>query len=387
LVTDWASTTYELDLTRIPGSKQALIRVLATDGFHTAQDQSHATFTVAVHPPESLILAPNDNAVFVGNQAILLRGAGYDNEDGALAGANLTWSSDLNGNLGTGRQLSVDASTLREGTHTVTLTARDSDGGTGTSTIRVRVFRSVPPNGPRINAGGVVNGASFSKQGLAAGSIVSLFGANLASSSAAASTTPLASSLGGVAVTLSGIRAPLFYVSPSQINFQVPWELQGQTQASVSATADGIPSPGETIGLASFSPGIFTLNPSGQGAILIAGTADVAAPSGSIPGRSTRPVKRGEYLSIYCTGLGAVTKRPASGAPSPSNPLSTTTATPSVTFGGVPAVVSFSGLAPGFVGLYQVNVQVPQSTPTGSAVPITLTIGGVTSNTVTIAVQ
>jgi len=199
LVAGWASTTYELDLSRIPGTHQGLIRVLATDGFHTAQDQSDATFTVATHPPETLILTPDDNAVFFGNQGIVLRGSGYDNEDGTLADANLTWSSDLNGNLGAGRQLSVDASTLREGTHAITLTARDSDGGTGTSTIRARIFRSAPPNGPRINAGGVVNGASFSKQGLAAGSIVSLFGANLASSSAAASTTPLPSSLAGLA--------------------------------------------------------------------------------------------------------------------------------------------------------------------------------------------
>ena len=61
--------------------------------------------------------------------------------------------------------------------------------------------------------------------------------------------------------------------------------------------------------------------------------------------------------------------------------------TPTVTIGGVPASVSFSGLAPGYFGLYQVNAQVPANAPTGNAVPVVLTIGGVSSNTVTIAVQ
>ena len=90
---------------------------------------------------------------------------------------------------------------------------------------------------------------------------------------------------------------------------------------------------------------------------------------------------------MFCTGLGEVTNRPAGGAPAPSNPLSITTTTPKVTIGGVPAPVTFSGLAPGFVGLYQVNAQVPENAATGDAVPLILTIGGATSNTVTVAVR
>jgi uncharacterized protein (TIGR03437 family) len=98
-------------------------------------------------------------------------------------------------------------------------------------------------------------------------------------------------------------------------------------------------------------------------------------------------VQRGEYLSIYCTGLGPVANQPVNGAASPANPLSTTMNTPAVTIGGVAAPVSFSGLAPGFVALYQVNVQVPDNAPTGNEVSVVLTIGGATSNTVTVAVQ
>jgi len=90
---------------------------------------------------------------------------------------------------------------------------------------------------------------------------------------------------------------------------------------------------------------------------------------------------------IYCTGLGAVSNQPASGVPSPSNPPAATTTTPTVMIGGAPAQVFFSGLAPGFVGEYQVNALVPAATAPGNAVPVTISIGGTTSNTVTIAVQ
>jgi uncharacterized protein (TIGR03437 family) len=96
---------------------------------------------------------------------------------------------------------------------------------------------------------------------------------------------------------------------------------------------------------------------------------------------------RGEYLTIYCTGLGDVTNRPVSGAAAPANPLANTIAATSVSIGGVSAPAIFSGLSPGFVGLYQVNVQVPLNAPVGNAVPVVLSIGGAASNTVTIAVQ
>ena len=98
-------------------------------------------------------------------------------------------------------------------------------------------------------------------------------------------------------------------------------------------------------------------------------------------------MKAGEYISIYCTGLGDVTTRPPLGSATPADPLASTLVTPVVTIGGAPATVSFSGLAPGFVGLYQVNVQVPATAPPGAAVPLVLTIGGLPANTVTIAVE
>jgi uncharacterized protein (TIGR03437 family) len=240
---------------------------------------------------------------------------------------------------------------------------------------------------PAINAGGIVNGASFSTtQPPAAGSIGSLFGANLASQTVVATTLPLPTSLGGVSVTVNGVLAPLFFVSAAQINFMFPWEVLGLSQVPVIVTTTAGASPAVTVSLASTGPGIFTINSSGsgQGAIQIANTATFAAPSGSIQGASAQPVARGQFITVYCSGLGAVQNPPATGTPASGQQ---TTSLPAMTIGGVSVTPSFAGLAPGFVGLYQVNAQVPQNVALGSAVPVVITASGVASNSVTIAVQ
>jgi len=237
-----------------------------------------------------------------------------------------------------------------------------------------------------IPAGGTVNGASF-RAPVTAGSIASVFGANLAPATAAADRLPVPTTLGGVSVSMNGFSAPLLFVSPQQINLQVPWQLQGLPQASMTVSVNGAASAPQSVSLAGANPGLFATDSGGRGAVLIASTEELAAASGSVPGRSARPVNRGEYLSIFGTGLGQVVNQPIDGTPASGNPLSTTIAPTTVTIGGVPAPVSFSGLSPGFVGLYQINVQVPSNAPAGNAVPVVLTIDGVPSNTVTIAVH
>jgi len=268
---------------------------------------------------------------------------------------------------------------------TVSIPASDS-GDVGP--VDITVFNPIPGGGisntmtftitgPVSNFMGTVNGASFAP-GLpvSPGSIVSDFGAGFA-----------APTNQGTAVQLDGFPAFVLGVSPGQINFQVPWELAGHSQAALTISSGGVMSNPGTISLSAYSPGIFSTDSSGrgQGAVLLAGTAFVAAPSGTFPG--ARPVSRGDFISIFCTGLGPVTNQPKSGGPASSDPLSITATTPTVTIGTAEAPVVFSGLAPYFVGLYQVNAQVPASAPTGDAIPLALNIGGLNSNTVTIAVQ
>jgi len=218
--------------------------------------------------------------------------------------------------------------------------------------------------------------------------IASLFGTNLSPGIAIAMSAPIPTELGGVSLSVNGILAPLFYVSPTQINFQVPWELLGQNRSFI-VTVNGSSSVPQTVNSLVVSPGIFSINSSGsgQGAIQIANTAILAAPANILPSALSRPAKHGEFLSIYCSGLGDVFPRPATGAAASGSPLSNTLLTPSVTMSGVSALVTFSGLSPGFAGLYQVNVQVPDAAPTGGQVQVVMMINGFTSNAVTIAVQ
>ncbi len=278
------------------------------------------------------------------------------------------------------------------GAVTVTLTA--SAPGVSSATVAAYAQSAGNPTAPLIYTGGVVNGASFVKSApLAPGSIVSIFGSNLSQAAQGSSALPLPSTLAGATVTIGGIDVPLFYSSSGQVNAQIPFELSssGQTQVIVRTIATGATAPTvtvpETLNLAVAAPGIFTIasSGSGQGAILIANTATFAAPAGSIPGAPASPVPGGQYISIFCSGLGAVTNQPASGTAAGSN--STTVATPVVSIGGQNATVTFSGLAPGFVGLYQVNAQVPATVQSGNTVPVTLSVNGAVSNTVTIAVQ
>lgn len=242
---------------------------------------------------------------------------------------------------------------------------------------------------PAISGGGVVNGASFS-QLHAGGSIGSIYGINFGAATLSAANLPLPTKLNEVSVQINGTSVPLFFVSPNQINFQFPWELVDQTAATIAVTVNGTVGPALSIALSAAGPGIFALSSPGtpQGIVQISNTAIFAAPEGSIAGVQTRPATRGvEFLTIYCTGLGDVNNRPANGAAASATALSTTRATPAVTIGGVSASVSFSGLTPGFVGLYQVNAQVPATAPAGNFVPLIINVGGIASNTVTIAVR
>jgi uncharacterized protein (TIGR03437 family) len=257
---------------------------------------------------------------------------------------------------------------------------------------------TVPPQAapaPSVSANGTVNNASFAPgtNPLAPGTIAAIYGTNLNNGSQFTDSAfgidgRLLTTLGGAGVKFNGFAAPLLSSFPGQLNVQVPEELAGSSSASVVVTVGGVASVPQTVSLSSSSPGIFT-NPSGgtgQGIVQIANTVIFAAPLDSIPGVQARPAARGEFITIYCTGLGAVTNPPGTGRRASGNPLSRTIETPQVTIGGIPANVDFSGLAPNFVGLYQVNAQIPAASPTGNAISLVLAIGGRQSNPVTIAV-
>ena len=209
------------------------------------------------------------------------------------------------------------------------------------------------PSVPILPLNSVVNGASFRKAtesngAVAPGAIVAIFGTGLASSAQMAETLPLPTVLGETSVTFSNVPAPLFFVSPTQINAQVPYDvLPGTVSAQVKRSESSEP---QQISVAGFSPGIFTINQqgTGTGAILHAETFQLVS--------EANPARRGEFLSIFCTGLGRLRSTVASGQIAPSPPPETL-GLPLVDIGGIPSEVTFSGLAPGFVANQRVIAQ------------------------------
>lgn len=241
-----------------------------------------------------------------------------------------------------------------------------------------------PP--PVVDPSGVSNAAGASSvQGVAPGSLVSIFGSNLASSMAAAGTVPLSMSLSGVSVMFNNSPAPVQAISGSQINVQVPWGIAPGTAQLVATRDDGMSSAPVNVQVAATAPAIYNIG--GQG-IAINSDGSLAAPSNSIPGIATHPAKLGDPngLTILATGLGAVSAPIADGANS-ADMVRNTLGAPTVMVGGVAAQVMFSGLSPQFVGLNQINVVLPAGTPTGNAVTLQLQMGTTNSNIVTIAVS
>ncbi len=138
LATDLATTSYDWKTELARGSTSARIMITASDGVLSSSDTSDAPFTIAPKPPLVAFESPIDGYAAAAGQAITFTGLGYDTEDGELPGSALSYASNLQGSLGTGRSITV--SNLSTGTHRVTVTARDKSGNTSTATITVTVY-------------------------------------------------------------------------------------------------------------------------------------------------------------------------------------------------------------------------------------------------------
>jgi uncharacterized protein (TIGR03437 family) len=232
-----------------------------------------------------------------------------------------------------------------------------------------------------IAAGGVLNAASFDKSGagVAPGSLVAIFGTGLGATQADADTVPFSTSLGGVRVTFNGVFAPLRDVIPAAgiVNAQIPFGVlpAGQATGSVEIAVNFNGAlVTQQVKIVPAAPGVFTI-PSGLGNAILVSLVDfsIAAPVGSITGFTTHPIDRGTDAYFYVTGLGAMTP-PVSDGDAGGSITHTVNSNPQVWIGGVNtgilAPVAFAGQAPGFPGVYQVNIHVPSNAPTGDKIQI-----------------
>ncbi len=195
---------------------------------------------------------------------------------------------------------------------------------------------------------------------------------------------PLPTELGGTQITLGGEALPLLFSREDQINAILPFEVADRINESlpllVRRTDAGSVALSEPVFLTEARPGIFTQNASGVGPGIVQ----------DFPGfqlvTAANPVGDGEVIIIYAAGLGEVAPAVVTGAQAPLVPLSFTTGVATVTIGGVPAAVGFSGLSPGFASLYQINAIVPAGVAPGE-VEMVVTIAGQTSTVVTLFVE
>jgi uncharacterized protein (TIGR03437 family) len=216
----------------------------------------------------------------------------------------------------------------------------------------------------------VVNGATFATGPVAPGSLVTLFG-SFPADRASYSSLPLPVTLGGATVSIGGRSAPLLFAGPKQINAQVPFELD-DGPAPIIVIIGSTRLTG-TASVARTAPVIFVENGHATG------NQDYSRNSQSNPARA------GSVISVYVTGQGAFLPQLSTGVAAPQNPLAYTAATTTATVAGRAAEVLYSGGAPGFAGLAQVNIRIPAGLSRGDH-PLVISVGNVLSNSAGISV-
>lgn len=281
----------------------------------------------------------------------------------SIAGTALG-SAVLAGSEGTATAtLVVNSLQLPVGSGTITATYN----GTNTASVAVSVSASGSGSVAAPAVTSVSNGASF-KQSFAPGAVLSVFGTQLAPVTQSASSVPLPLSVSGVAVLVNGIAAPLYYVSPSQLNVQIPYETTVGSSATLSINNNGQVTT-HSFQVAAAAPGIFTTS---AGALVPTASAAL-----------------GQEVAFYITGTGAVSPAIADGAaPATSTALANLpkpAQSTTVTIGGVAATMDFIGIPAGLVGVTQINVQVPEGIGAGSQ-PVVVTVDGVASPPATITI-
>jgi uncharacterized protein (TIGR03437 family) len=285
--------------------------------------------------------------------------------------------------------LALAATDTATGTYSGTWTPRNTAGQTtisarataaGFPAATVRILGQVTPNAaPVLTPNGTLDAFAIAAEPgapLAPGTIVQIYGSNLTAQTTLGTTIPLVTTLDQTSVIIGGLLAPLYYVSPGQINAQIPFELTAGNPYQVIVNANGALSTPNPIQLTSDAPGI---------AQYAAGQAIAQNVSDNSLITETSPAKPGEYVVVYVAGMGMTSPNVTSGMASPSTNLASPLDLASLTLNGVaiPAAnILFAGLTPTLVGLYQVDFQVPANAPNGDLQLVLTQTSGLSTSTI-----
>ena len=259
---------------------------------------------------------------------------------------------------------------------TVTLDATQSSPLLSGATVLTGTA-TANPDVPTLVTGGLVGAASFTGPP-APGAIASIFGGKMSEGSGSASELPLPVSLQDTTLLIGGKVVPLIFASEGQINAVLPYDVPSGVRVPMLVRRGSRQSATQQVTLAAAQPAVFTLDLSGEGPGLIFSSRGLLADGDN-------PVSAGDVLVVYCSGLGPVDPPVTAGTAAPGTALAQTTNPVTATIGDQPAVVSFAGLTPGFTGLYQVNLRVPEGVAAGEAA-LVLTVAGATSPAVSLRI-
>ncbi len=205
---------------------------------------------------------------------------------------------------------------------------------------------------------------------IAPGSLVKIEGNDLSPINQASRERPLPTALGESCITVNGLPIPLIFVSGKEINAQIPFEIAGSTTL-ILRTPGGV-SDNFNLAVSPTAPSIFRT--------LIEGidtpVATIVNGRNGLLATNSNPVKRNDNIVIYLTGMGKTNPPVEAGLSAPSDPLASSLVAPVVSLGGVEIPVTYAGLTPGEVGVYQINAQILRWVPTGFSIPLTISQGG-----------
>ncbi|MBZ5725783.1 MAG: hypothetical protein LAP87_12385 [Acidobacteriia bacterium] len=223
---------------------------------------------------------------------------------------------------------------------------------------------------PKLSA---VTNAADGNQPVAPGGLISVWGSQMSPTNIATKQIPLPTALGSSCLTINGVPVPMLFVSPQQINGQIPFNVDGK--ATMTLRTPGGISDNFYFTILPAAPSVFRSGTAGPET----GLATMVRAQNNQLVTPTNPIRPNDIITIYATGLGRTSPEVDAGMPAPSDPLPLAVIVPTVTLGGVPLDVMYAGLAPGWVGVYQINVFVPGNVPQGLSVPLTINQGNSTT--------
>jgi uncharacterized protein (TIGR03437 family) len=343
------------------GPQTSQVTLTVQDGYLLTASPSGLTFSYAIggttQPQTISLSSPRSGLAFT---------------TGVSGGSWLSVSPST-GSTPANVSVSINPAGLGIGTYTATITVLSSGASNPVQTIPVSLVVNPPAVPPSFTAAGIVNAASF-VAGLVPGSLATLFGKGLSIVSGGVLAGGR-TSLNGTSVSVGGTPAPLVSIvnqsGQEQISFQVPFELQGSTSTSVQVTNNGSSTTVSSVPVLPAQPGIF--------AVAFGGTTTAAVIH--LNGQLVAPqdaAQAGEVVSLFLTGMGPLQPSVATGDLGPIPPA-TTTLPVTVKVAGIGCNVLFSGYAPGAIGLYQINFQIPSNIPSGPSVTLVASAGSFSS--------